>query len=113
MHGCYACRALSYISLKPAPLAEENTVSEGATATKKKKSKRKADEASVNDGANGLSDEQSKKEMGASKLRIVPMRDPCLFVGHLGPKSLIVAEKPWAEVVSRFPPPLYRHKYGT
>lgn len=108
------CRALCFINLAPPSPTEIEAAPEKAPSTKKKKkSKRKQEEASIEKGANGSSEDKGKQQLQSSKFRIVPLRDPCLFLGHLGPSSLFVAEKPWAEVLSRFPPPLYRHKYGT
>lgn len=40
-------------------------------------------------------------------------RDPVLFVGHLSKNSLLIIDKPWADVVRTFSAPVHRHIFGT
>lgn len=46
-------------------------------------------------------------------LVVVKMKDPVLFLGHTGPNSLLIVEKPWLEVLRQFPAPVARHVYGS
>ena len=51
---------------------------------------------------------------GESKsLKVVKLKDPVLFLGHTGPNSLLIVEKPWLEVLRQFPAPVHRRLYGT
>eukprot|EP00850_Spirogloea_muscicola_P015138 SM000113S24094 [mRNA] locus=s113:305894:309907:- [translate_table: standard] len=59
--------------------------------------------------------EESKdaERTGESKFSVVALADPCLFLAHTSTSSILVVEKPWADVLLQLPPPLYRHKFGT
>lgn len=49
----------------------------------------------------------------SGRLQMVSFRNRVLFLQHLGDQSLLVVEKPWAEVAVKLPAPFYYHKYGT
>eukprot|EP00850_Spirogloea_muscicola_P009057 SM000050S16982 [mRNA] locus=s50:211200:215257:+ [translate_table: standard] len=53
------------------------------------------------------------ERMGESNFSVVALADPCLFLAHTSTSSILVVEKPWADVLLQLPPPLYRHKFGT
>ncbi|GBG66273.1 hypothetical protein CBR_g57871 [Chara braunii] len=44
---------------------------------------------------------------------VVRLNHRCLFLGHLTEDSVFLLEKPWVDVMAKFPAPLYRHTYGT
>lgn len=46
-------------------------------------------------------------------LVVVNMKNPVPFLGHTGPESVLIAEKPWLEVLRQFPAPVLRHDYGS
>eukprot|EP00884_Botryococcus_braunii_P018760 jgi/Botrbrau1/5568/Bobra.0023s0051.1 len=58
-----------------------------------------------------------RREDGAapagSNFRVLQLENPCLFAAFTGPQSALLVEKAWSEVAATFPPPLYRHRYGT
>eukprot|EP00798_Chlamydomonas_sp_ICE-L_P010466 gene10466-8425_t len=45
--------------------------------------------------------------------RAILVQDPCVFVGHIGGSGAVLLEKPWSDVCQGFPPPLFKHRYGT
>lgn len=55
------------------------------------------------------------QESGArgENFRVFVLDNTCLFVGFTGPNSAALLEKPWVDVLKQFPPPVYRHMYGT
>eukprot|EP00850_Spirogloea_muscicola_P011716 SM000073S21492 [mRNA] locus=s73:500966:505004:- [translate_table: standard] len=59
--------------------------------------------------------EKSKdaEHTGESNFSVVALADQCLFLAHTSTSSILVVEKPWADVLLQLPPPLYRHKFGT
>ncbi|MCO5547308.1 hypothetical protein L7F22_000756 [Adiantum nelumboides] len=70
--------------------------------------------------ANGIavSKQKAASQNGGNKpseknFVLVPFKDPVLFAGYVGDNSFLVLEKPWLEVVSQLPPPVYRRLYGT
>eukprot|EP00271_Cylindrocystis_brebissonii_P004887 TRINITY_DN16808_c0_g1_i1.p1 TRINITY_DN16808_c0_g1~~TRINITY_DN16808_c0_g1_i1.p1 ORF type:complete len:1190 (+),score=220.21 TRINITY_DN16808_c0_g1_i1:223-3792(+) len=52
-------------------------------------------------------------EKPRTSVRVIPFQDICLFVGHLGERSLLVVEKAWQEVTRKLPAPFAYHRYGT
>eukprot|EP00898_Chlorokybus_atmophyticus_P002048 jgi/Chlat1/2844/Chrsp194S03000 len=60
---------------------------------------------------------QSKDDSQAGQqtrnFEIRAFRNPCLFLTFTEDKSVLVVDRPWRSVVRQFPPPLYRHRYGT
>lgn len=44
---------------------------------------------------------------------VIPFKHPVLFLGHTGPNSVLVVEKPWLEVLRQLPAPVFRHVYGS
>lgn len=67
------------------------------------------------------SDEVSKKrkrapggnDVGDANFKVLPFPEPCLHVSLVEETELLIVEKPWLDVLESFPPPLYRHRYGT
>lgn len=54
------------------------------------------------------------KHGGKRNFEICAFRDPVLFVEHLSKNSLVVIDKPWAQVVGTFDAqPVHRHIFGT
>ncbi|CAL5222772.1 g5185 [Coccomyxa viridis] len=45
--------------------------------------------------------------------RVFTLENPCLLCEYTSSKAVLLVERPWAEVMKAFPPPLYRHRYGT
>lgn len=46
-------------------------------------------------------------------LRALYCSDPVLHVEAVGPREVLVVERPWTEVWKSLAPPMYRHRYGT
>ncbi|CAM6083883.1 unnamed protein product [Calypogeia fissa] len=44
---------------------------------------------------------------------VVHFKNPVLFIGHTSLSSVLVVEKPWLDVLRKFPAPVFRHLYGT
>jgi U3 small nucleolar RNA-associated protein 4 len=49
----------------------------------------------------------------SKQLYTINRYQPVLFVDFLGPRSMVVVERPWLTVMSSFPAPLQRRRYGT
>lgn len=57
---------------------------------------------------------RSSKARESKSLVVVNMKDLVLFLGHTGPNSVLIVEKPWLEVIRQFPAPVStRHVYGS
>uniref|UniRef100_A0A7S3UF98 Anaphase-promoting complex subunit 4 WD40 domain-containing protein n=1 Tax=Picocystis salinarum TaxID=88271 RepID=A0A7S3UF98_9CHLO len=67
------------------------------------------------------SDKVSKKrkrstganDAGDANFKVLALPEPCLHVSLAKETELLIVEKPWLDVLESFPPPLYRHRYGT
>ena len=46
-------------------------------------------------------------------MRVVNLVEPCLYMGYVSSSAALLVEQPWAEVLKNFPPPVYKHRYGT
>lgn len=44
--------------------------------------------------------------------RVLEWPDVCLSCSFTSDRSAVVVEKDWNRVLARFPPPVYRHRYG-
>lgn len=53
----------------------------------------------------------SKRE--SKSVNGVNMKNPVLFMGHIGPEFLVIVEKPWLAAMRQFPAPVSRHIYGS
>lgn len=56
---------------------------------------------------------RSSQARESKSLVVVNMKDLVLFLGHTGPNSVLIVEKPWLEVLRQFPAPVSRHVYGS
>ena len=56
---------------------------------------------------------RSSRARVSKSLVVVNMKDLVLFLGHTGPNSVLIVEKPWLEVLRQFPAPVSRHVYGS
>lgn len=69
--------------------------------------------AGSNGTVNGDIVKGSVRSRESKSLVVVTMKNPVLFLGHTGPESVLIAEKPWLEVLRQFPAPVSRHIYGS
>jgi hypothetical protein len=49
---------------------------------------------------------------GGDNFRVVVLDDACVGMAFLGPRSALLVECPWENVLRTFPAPLFRHRYG-
>lgn len=52
-------------------------------------------------------------DVGDANFKVLALPEPCLHVSLAEETELLIVEKPWLDVLESFPPPLYRHRYGT
>ncbi|KAG0557990.1 hypothetical protein KC19_11G171000 [Ceratodon purpureus] len=72
--------------------------------------------ANGNGNGNGVDlkvSSRSSRARESKSLVVVNMKDLVLFLGHTGPNSVLIVEKPWLEVLRQFPAPVARHVYGS
>ncbi|CAL8461915.1 g1446 [Coccomyxa elongata] len=48
-----------------------------------------------------------------ANFRVLPLENPCLLCTYTSTNAALLVEKAWTEIMKTFPPPLYRHRYGT
>jgi len=65
----------------------------------------------VEAGKSTDSNRDTKKEN--RNFRLFTRFQPLLYLDFVGPNKLITVERPWLNVISHFPDPLHRKKYGT
>jgi len=46
-------------------------------------------------------------------VRVVNLVEPCLYMGYVSSSAALLVELPWAEVLKKFPAPMYKHRFGT
>ncbi len=60
----------------------------------------------------GAAKRKAAAPLAAQAVRGVKKYQPLLFAGFLGPRNLVVVERPWLAIMATFPPALYRSRYG-
>lgn len=62
---------------------------------------------------NGVTDDFDQKESSDDgNFKVVTHFRPILFTGFIGPKELVIVERPLVDVMSRLPPAFFKPKYG-